>query len=220
MTGSRGRWLSLLMLAILTGACGGGGATGSTSPTSPTPAPTTGSISGTAAASGSGVANATVTLAGGGTQTTNAQGQFTFSSVPAGSQTLLLAPPGGFELASGESQSKSVTVTAGQIATVSWSLRQASTPTPPSGGVTIRMQATSFVAPDVTIARGDTVTWINALAVPHTITPANASQPGAWPSQNVPAEQGFTFRHTFTLAGTYPYDCLVHAGMTGVVRVQ
>jgi plastocyanin len=84
----------------------------------------------------------------------------------------------------------------------------------------VSLQASSFNPSTVTITPGGTVTWTNAGPVAHTITPNNAGQTGAWPSRTVPAQQGATFSHTFSSAGTFNYFCAVHAGMTGTVRVE
>jgi len=51
-------------------------------------------------------------------------------------------------------------------------------------------------------------------AVTHTVTSDNA----AWDSGNIPA--GGTFKFTFTTAGTFPYHCTIHPGMTGTIIVQ
>lgn len=197
---------------LLTSACGGdGGPTG-------TPVPATGTISGTVTAAGAGVPGATITLSAGGTQTTSGSGQFTFSDVAVGSHTLTLTVPADHELDTGETEAKTITVTAGQTAQVSWTLRLAAGPPPQQA--TVQMNPASFDPSAVTIARGGTVRWVNAAPVAHTITPENSSQAGVWASQNVPATQGFTFQHVFDTAGTFPYTCSIHAGMTGTVQVQ
>ena len=84
----------------------------------------------------------------------------------------------------------------------------------------VQMLGTTFSPADVAVRVGGTVRWINATPTFHTITPNTPSQAGAWTSQNVPAQQGFIFSHTFNTAGDFNYLCRVHAGMTGVVRVQ
>lgn len=206
------RRTGLLVLLLAAAGCGsdGGG------PTTPPP-PTTGTISGTIVAEGSGVAGATVAL-GTTTQTSSATGQFTFTGVAAGSHTLTLTPPTGYALDAGQTAQKSVTVAGGQTASVSWALRRSTGQAPQT--VQVQMEASSFSPNEVSIGVGSTVRWVNALAVPHTITPSNASQAGAWAAQTVPAQQGYTFSHTFNTAGSYNYQCQVHAGMTGTVRVQ
>lgn len=91
---------------------------------------------------------------------------------------------------------------------------------PRPDSVTVQMTATTFAPADVTVGRGGTVTWTNATATAHTITPVNVTQPGVWQGHNVPADAGYTFAHTFTVTGVFNYFCAIHAGMTGVVRVQ
>jgi plastocyanin len=86
--------------------------------------------------------------------------------------------------------------------------------------VEVQMQATTFSPADVSVAVGGSVLWRNSAAIAHTITPDNAAQAGVWVNQNVPAQTSFTFTHTFATTGTFNYTCLLHAGMTGVVRVQ
>lgn len=82
------------------------------------------------------------------------------------------------------------------------------------------MLASSFSPATVTVAIGGSVRWVNAQPIAHTITPDNPSQPGVWANQNIPAQQGFSFSHTFNTAGSYRYHCTLHAGMTGTVNVQ
>ncbi|CAN5652427.1 hypothetical protein BH23GEM6_BH23GEM6_11710 [soil metagenome] len=198
------------LMMLLLSSCGSEGGGG----TAPVVA---GSISGTAVAGGSGVAGAQIALSSGGSQTTGTSGQFTFSNVPAGSHTLTIAPPTGFQLEAGEAASKPVNLTVGQSATVNFSLR-ASTGNP-AQSAEISLAPSSFTPADVTVARGGTVRWVNGASIAHTITPANSSQDGVWQSQNIPAQQGFSFSHTFTTAGVYNYSCILHAGMVGVIRV-
>jgi plastocyanin len=84
----------------------------------------------------------------------------------------------------------------------------------------VSVQASSFNPSTVSVRQGGTVTWTNAGPVQHTITPTNAGQAGAWPSKTMAAQQGVTFSHTFTTAGTFNYFCTIHSGMTGTVRVE
>lgn len=93
----------------------------------------------------------------------------------------------------------------------------------PTGGnttTTVQMNAATFSPSEVTISRGSTVRWVNAAAIAHTITPTVTTQAGVWGNVNVPAQQNFTFSHTFNTAGTFNYVCNLHAGMTGRVTVQ
>lgn len=117
----RTRYALVLLAGISAAAvsCGddGGGATG----------PTTGTVSGTVSAGAAGVAGTALTIERGATTrsaTSSATGGFSFTSLDAGSWTLEITPPAGFELAAGQNASVPVTVTAGQTSTVNVSLSE------------------------------------------------------------------------------------------------
>ncbi len=86
-----------------------------------------------------------------------------------------------------------------------------------SGGgteVEVIMTNRSYDPETVTIKAGDTVTWVNEDAPQHDVVADN----GEFKSDLF--DKGQTFSFTFTQAGTYPYHCSVHPGMTGTVTVQ
>ena len=66
----------------------------------------------------------------------------------------------------------------------------------------------------LSVARGDTVTWVNDDTEEHTVTATDRSytSPGL--------DQAETFSHTFTAPGTYQYFCALHPHMTATVVVQ
>jgi plastocyanin len=66
----------------------------------------------------------------------------------------------------------------------------------------------------IEISVGDTVTWTNNDSAPHTVTQSG----GGFQSGRL--DQGATFSHTFTEAGSVDYFCEFHAGMTGTVVVN
>lgn len=66
----------------------------------------------------------------------------------------------------------------------------------------------------VTIKVGDTVTWVNQDAPKHDVVADN----GEFKSDLF--DKGATFSFTFAKAGTYPYHCSIHPGMTGTIIVQ
>ncbi len=197
--------------ALLMGACGGDGGGGTTQP------PTTGTITGQVSTATGPVSGAGVALSpGNGTQTTNASGQFSFSNLEPRSYTLTLQQlPQGFALGS-ENATKSVAVTAGGSSTVSWTVQ-------PSGGQTVEVIGATglqFERPNITIARGTTVRWINRQNVFHDVVAEN----NAFPSGNIP-NQGSTHEVTFNTMGTFRYRCTPHSssftsGMVGVITVQ
>ena len=199
---------------------GSGGMNGGAGPpTGPGPVVTTGTISGTVAAGSAGVAGAQVALGSDATATTAASGQYSFTNVASGMHSLTITSPTGFALAAGEPPTKSTSVLANQTSTVNWALVQLPPPPPPPKTVDVSLEASSFRPKDVTVARGDTVRWVNARPIAHTITPDSRTMPGTWRAQSVPAREGFMFSHTFELPGDYWYNCTLHIGMTGVVRV-
>jgi len=83
-----------------------------------------------------------------------------------------------------------------------------------------------YIPHTVTLAAGGTVTWINDDAG-HTVTAGDiVEDPGsvgtAFPNG---FDSGFflagnSYAHTFEEAGEYPYYCMVHPWMKGVVIVQ
>lgn len=196
-----------LLTALALTACSGDGGT--------PPGATTGSITGRVTEGSNNVPSAQIGLAGAASRsaTTNTSGAYTFADLIPGNYTVTVTPPQGFRLRSGDNQTKSASVAAGQTATVDWNLDR------DSGGQVeeIRLLATSFDRPDITIARGTTVRWVNNGGT-HTVTPDGHTQ---W-QRAVTSEAGEVLRHTFNEAGTFPYYCEPHraVGMTGVIRVQ
>jgi plastocyanin len=92
-----------------------------------------------------------------------------------------------------------------------------------------------FSPADLTIAAGQTVTWINDSAMPHTATddpeqnPVASAHPeyaqlpdGAEPWDSGVLQPGESFSYTFTAPGTYHYFCLPHvlSGMVGTITVE
>lgn len=63
-----------------------------------------------------------------------------------------------------------------------------------------------------------TVTWTNNDSVHHTVTTTSAPTGGSFNSGNM--DPGATCTHTFTVAGTYEYDCIYHSWMTGTIVVK
>ena len=78
----------------------------------------------------------------------------------------------------------------------------------------------NFSPDNITVVIGvnNTVTWINSDTVLHTVTSQSAPPGGAFNSGNMNA--GAKFTHTFTVPGTYTYDCVFHpVWMIGTVIV-
>ena len=86
-----------------------------------------------------------------------------------------------------------------------------------------------FTPSRLTIAVGDTVKWVWQTAGHSVVsgTGGNADNRFCSPSDSgcddpPLSNVGFTYEHTFTQAGSFPYYCSVHAtlGMTGKITVQ
>jgi len=76
---------------------------------------------------------------------------------------------------------------------------------------TVQMQGSAFRPDTVAVALGGTVTWTNDDGVTHTVTGDGFDSGNLAP--------GDTFSQTFDEAGTYEYECTIHAGMRGTVTV-
>jgi plastocyanin len=82
-------------------------------------------------------------------------------------------------------------------------------------GPTVRasMKSIAFQPSRIEITAGTTVAWTNNDAVQHTVTATDRS----FDSGNL--APGATWQYTFTKPGTYPFFCVVHPFMKGVVVV-
>jgi uncharacterized protein (TIGR03118 family) len=87
-----------------------------------------------------------------------------------------------------------------------------------AANLTVDIQNFAFVPRALTVAPGDTVTWMNKDVSEHTSTSGTPTAPdGLWNSGAL--AQGQTFSFTFTNAGNFPYFCSFHS-MLGSVTVQ
>jgi plastocyanin len=71
----------------------------------------------------------------------------------------------------------------------------------------------------IQVGVGDTVTWTNDDAQPHTATSGQNATPDGRFDSGIMAP-GATFDFTFTEAGNYPYFCMLHPNMVGTVSVS
>ena len=87
----------------------------------------------------------------------------------------------------------------------------------PGGGTTkneVIMDNMAFNPSTITVTAGTRITWLNNDSMAHTAT----SNDNVFDSGNIPVNGSYSY--TFTSAGTYPYYCTYHAGMTGTVVVN
>jgi plastocyanin len=99
------------------------------------------------------------------------------------------------------------------------------TGTPPGGGggggggVTpvltnaVTVSDNKFEPSDIQVSPGTTVTWTWGTPTLHNVTFADGPASG---NKN----SGATFSRTFSTAGTFTYQCTIHAGMNGSVLVK
>jgi len=90
-------------------------------------------------------------------------------------------------------------------------------PSGPSGnnGLTVSASAANVFSPgtlDITV--GQTVTW-SFSAVDHNVI----FNPVTGAPQDIAITRNGSVSRTFNTAGTFPYVCTLHAGMTGTIRV-
>jgi plastocyanin len=79
---------------------------------------------------------------------------------------------------------------------------------------TVRIENFTFDPPEITVAPGTTVTWINRDDIPHTV----AETGRRFRSKVLDTEMSFSF--TFETEGDYAYFCSLHPHMTGAVKVR
>jgi plastocyanin len=77
---------------------------------------------------------------------------------------------------------------------------------------TVEIRNFAFAPDSVTISAGQSVAWVNRDSAPHTATAAGFDTGRL--SGDTPGVV------TFDTAGEYPYNCGIHANMTGTVVVQ
>jgi len=84
-----------------------------------------------------------------------------------------------------------------------------------------------FIPATVTIDVGGEVTWTNDDASPHTVTAGDLNVDANTVGLNLPngfdsgmLMKGQTFTHKFEVDGEFPYFCMVHPWMTGMVVVE
>jgi plastocyanin len=77
----------------------------------------------------------------------------------------------------------------------------------------------AFQPNPVQVSTGDTVTWTNEDAQPHTVNSGENATPDGTFDSGILAPAA-TYDFTFTEAGEYPYFCLLHPNMVGTVSVS
>jgi len=89
-----------------------------------------------------------------------------------------------------------------------------SAPAAASSAPTVTIQDDAFSPSTLTIAAGQTVTFVNRDDDAHTVTATN----GSFDSKGLDTHD--TWRHRFDIAGTYAYFCQLHPFMKGTIVVK
>lgn len=89
----------------------------------------------------------------------------------------------------------------------------------PATGDTVTIQNFAFAPSTLTVKAGTKVTWTNNDSAPHTVTSTDgpstsASATGSFDSGQMASGDSFSF--TFAKAGTYYYECTIHASMASM----
>ena len=97
-------------------------------------------------------------------------------------------------------------------------------PPPAPGTVFVTISDYQFSPDTITIAKNTPVRWSNGGAVSHTAT-ADSGSFDSGPLGGTGTDpygtpmQGGKYDHTFAIAGTFTYHCLIHSVMRGAVIV-
>jgi plastocyanin len=78
---------------------------------------------------------------------------------------------------------------------------------------TVVIEGVKFEPEAITVARGDSVTWVNKDPFPHT-----ATAKGVFDSKEIPPDK--SWKWTARKAGEYSYVCTLHPTMKGTVTVK
>ncbi len=89
-----------------------------------------------------------------------------------------------------------------------------------SGTAVMVMISGSAFGPDLTIAAGTTVTFMNHDALEHTATNGTNGTPAAGPLFDLQLEAGASGSYTFSEPGTYQATCTIHSNMNMTITVQ
>ncbi|MBA4070343.1 MAG: hypothetical protein C0497_00670 [Gemmatimonas sp.] len=89
------------------------------------------------------------------------------------------------------------------------------TPSTPAANEVIATTSNTFTPSTLTVARGTTVTFTFQATI-HNVIFANVAGAPA----NIPNTANSGVQRLFATAGTFGYDCSLHAGMTGTVIVN
>jgi plastocyanin len=127
--------------------------------------------------------------------------------------------PSPSAVASGGSQEPGASPSAAASAVASGSAQAEPSAAASVGATTVDITNLKF-GPDVTVAAGTSVTWMNNDTVPHTATEGTNGVKAPDGRFDVQLPVGGSGSYTFTDAGTYQVTCTIHPTMNMKVTVQ
>ena len=81
----------------------------------------------------------------------------------------------------------------------------------------VSIQNMQFTPPQITVAKGGSVTWTNNDSITHTVVD-DLSGVGGPSSGDITPGQSYTF--TFNKTGSFQYHCSIHPSMRGTIVVK
>lgn len=87
----------------------------------------------------------------------------------------------------------------------------------PAGKNTVLLKNSTFEPSEISIKKGETITWKNEDGYDHTVT---SQENASGVNFDKSLSGGQTFKFKFEKSGGYPYACTIHPGMTGTVVVK
>lgn len=86
-----------------------------------------------------------------------------------------------------------------------------------SAGKTVNITNLMFTPSQITVKKGDTVTWTNNDSTAHTVVDDLSDVGGPSSGEIAP---GASYSFTFTKTGSFQYHCSIHRSMRGTIVVQ
>jgi len=113
-------------------------------------------------------------------------------------------------------------ITAGMFASPAFADHATASVSTPQGTSVPGCEATNecYIPYEVTVDVGGEVTWSNDDSAAHTVTAGSAADGPSGVFDSSLFMAGTTFSHKFEAVGEYPYFCMVHPWMEGIVVVQ
>jgi len=132
---------------------------------------------------------------------------------------IALAGCGKISNSYGQSNSSGGATSGGAAATPMPTMSSGGAAVTPATGNAVAIQNFSFTPQTLTVKAGTKVTWTNNDTTIHNVTSTNGPGIGAATTSLFSSGSlngGQSFSYTFTKAGTYYYECTIHASMASM----